>query len=234
MHLCSWNYSSHVGGSLKSISLSTRWTMIAESSMLFPVAFPSSSMSLSRWRQKNSGKSWGRMSTFTSWINPSIALWRITCNFHSSVYWQHIMWTLSTAKNQCITLCPHTVYCTYLIVAAGPKESRMHDCSDKAAASWREASLWKRNCATTLRFPQCIASLCGVMAEPKRRVINVICWHQVSCTRLNYWVDLGTRVRKVFSKFSMAYIDCEWPDQYITVTSCQHLTTTPHTHNSHW
>ena len=89
MHLCSWNYSSHVGGSLKSSSLSKRWTMIADSSRLFPVAFPSSSMSLSRWRQKNSGRSWGRMSTFTSWINPSIALWRITCNLHSSVCWLH-------------------------------------------------------------------------------------------------------------------------------------------------
>ena len=55
----------------------------------------------------------------------------------------------------------------YLIVAAGPEEGRVHDSSDKAAASRREASLWTGNCATTFRLPQCIASLCGVMAEQK-------------------------------------------------------------------
>ena len=63
----------------------------------------------------------------------------------------------------------------YLIVAAGPEESRVHDCSDKAAASWRETSLWRGNCAATFRLPQCIASLCVVMAEQGKRQIKVMC-----------------------------------------------------------
>ena len=46
--------------------------------MLFPVALPSSSMSRSRWRQKNSGSSWGRTPALTSWVSPSMALWEIT------------------------------------------------------------------------------------------------------------------------------------------------------------
>ena len=57
----------------------------------------------------------------------------------------------------------------YLIVAAGPEEGRVHDCSDKAAASWREVSLWKGICAAAFRLPQCIASLCGVVAEQTGR-----------------------------------------------------------------
>ena len=42
----------------------------------------------------------------------------------------------------------------YLIVAAGPEEGGVHECSDEAAGSWREASLWRGSSAATFRHPQ--------------------------------------------------------------------------------
>ena len=41
----------------------------------------------------------------------------------------------------------------------------MHECSDQAAGSWREASLWRRNCAATFRHSQWVASLSGVFTD---------------------------------------------------------------------
>ena len=70
--------------------------------------------------------------------------------------------------------------CMYLIVAAGPEEGRMHECSDKAAGSWREASFWRGKCAATFRHPQWVASLSGVIAEQGRRNKQAL----LSCTRI--------------------------------------------------
>ena len=93
--------------------------MIAESSTLFPVAFPSSSMSLSRWRQKNSGRSRGRMSTLTSWINPSIAFWKITMWFSLlATHYANLSNCRKIYSYPCMILCPHTVHCTSLLQLA--------------------------------------------------------------------------------------------------------------------
>ena len=52
-----------------------------------------------------------------------------------------------------IEACRHYVL-YYLIVTAGPEEGGVHECSDEAAGSWREASLRRGNSAATFRHPQ--------------------------------------------------------------------------------
>ena len=68
-------------------------------------------------------------------------------------------------------------YCMYLIVAASPEEDRVHECSDKAAGSRREGSLWRGNHTAAFRHPQWVASLSGVIAEEQGR--EICCWYQV-------------------------------------------------------
>ena len=84
------------------------------------------------------------------------------------------MWTF---KFERINTPAIKAYCMYLIVAASPEEDRVHECSDKAAGSRREASLWRGNCTATFRHPQWVASLSGVIAEEQGR--EICCWYQV-------------------------------------------------------
>ena len=87
---------------------------------------------------------------------------------YSYIYCMYLMY------NQLAAL-EHTL-CTYLIVAAGPEEGRVHECSDETAGSWREASLWRGKCAATFRHPQWVASLSGVIAEQRRSREIKPCW----------------------------------------------------------